>query len=144
LDPIPVETEVVSLVVSLDPIPAETDLIAGAVVDAGYSVHARLGPGLLERVYEVCLAYELSRRGIAAARQVVLPVVYDNVRLDAGMRLDLLAGERVIVEVKAIEALTEVHTAQMLTYLKLSGLRLGLLLNFNVRLIKDGIRRIAL
>ena len=114
------------------------------MVDAAYSVHSTLGPGLLESVYETCLARELAKREIAFKRQVDLPVVYDGVRMDAGLRLDLLVEDVVVVEIKAIEALIPVHMAQVLTYLKLSGRRLGLLINFNVPVIKDGIRRIVL
>jgi GxxExxY protein len=128
----------------LDRIPLETDIAAQAVVDASFVVHSRLGPGLLESVYEVCVAYEIAKKGFGAARRVTLPFVYDSVRIDTGLRLDLLVSKCVIVEIKSVESLAPIHTAQMLTYLKLSGLRLGLLINFNVRLIKNGIKRIAL
>lgn len=128
----------------MDDISEDIDAVAHAVVDAAFAVHTRLGPGLLESVYEVCLAYEIGQRGITAARQVVLPITYRSIRLEAHLRLDLIVGDCVIVEVKAIDALTPVHTAQMITYLKLSGMRLGLLINFNVATIKDGIKRIAL
>ncbi len=107
-------------------------------------MHSALGPGLLESVYEVCLLHELQKRTLKAERQVLLPVVYDNLRLDAGLRLDLLVEDRVVVELKAVETLLPVHKAQVLTYLKLSGYRLGLLVNFNTALIKQGIQRIAL
>ena len=107
-------------------------------------MHKALGPGLLESVYEVCLLHELNKRGVKVERQVSLPVVYDNLRLDAGLRLDLVVEKRVIVELKAVEVLLPVHTAQLLTYLKLSGYRLGLLVNFNSATIKQGIKRIAL
>jgi len=127
-----------------EPIPQATEEVARNVVDAAYSVHSTLGPGLLESVYETCLARELAKREIAFKRQVDLPVVYDGVRMDAGLRLDLLVEDVVVVEIKAIEALIPVHMAQVLTYLKLSGRRLGLLINFNVPVIKDGIRRIVL
>jgi GxxExxY protein len=130
--------------VSMEPIPLETDRIARAVVDAAYTVHKSLGPGLLESVYEVCLAHEISKRGFHVERQVAIPVVYDDVRLDAGLRLDLLVEKCLIVELKAVEAILPVHRAQMLTYLRLTGHRLGLLINFNVPLIRDGIQRIAL
>jgi len=125
-------------------IPKETDEVASKIVDAAFAVHKALGPGLLESVYEVCLLYELNKRGLKVERQVSLPVVYDDLRLDAGLRLDLVVESRVIVELKAIEALLPVHKAQLLTYLKLSGYRLGLLVNFNSALIKQGIQRIAL
>lgn len=128
----------------MESIPEGTDAVARSVVDAAFAVHYRLGPGLLESVYEVCLAYEIRQRGIEVARQVALPITYGDVRLDALLRLDLIAGSCVVIEVKAVDALAPVHTAQMLTYLKLSHLRLGLLINFNVAVIKDGIRRVVL
>ena len=116
---------------------------AAAVVDAALRVHKALGPGLLESVYEACLAHELAKRGMSFRTQVTLPVRYDGVQLDAGFRVDLLVEDRVIVELKAVETLLPIHEAQLITYLKLSGLRLGLLLNFNVRLLREGMRRIA-
>lgn len=127
-----------------EPIPKETDEVASKVVDAAFAVHKALGPGLLESVYEVCLLHELKKRGVKAERQVLLPVLYDNLRLDAGLRLDLVVENRIVVELKAVEALLPVHKAQVLTYLKLSGHRLGLLVNFNSALIKQGIQRIVL
>lgn len=126
------------------PISDEVNTIARIVVDAAFRVHSTLGPGLLERVYEVCLAHELRKRGLAVDTQVELPVVYDGVRLDAGMRIDLIVGGQLLIELKAVETLLPVHKAQVLTYLKLTGHRLGLLINFNVSVIKDGINRIAL
>lgn len=125
-------------------LPVETDRIAKAVVDCAFQVHKTLGPGLLESVYEICLAHELHKAGLAFEKQPSLPVVYDGIRLDAGLRLDFVVGQAVIVELKAVETLLPVHKAQVLTYLKLTGHRLGLLINFNVPLIKDGIRRIIL
>lgn len=127
-----------------EPIPVETDTLAKEIVDAAYKVHSALGPGLLEGVYEACLVRELAKKGIKVERQVSLPIVYDGVRLDAGLKLDILVGSRVIVELKSVEDVQPLHVAQLLTYLKLSGLRLGLLVNFNVRMIRDGITRIAL
>lgn len=106
-------------------------------------VHTALGPGLLESAYETCLAYELRQRGLRVETQVTLPVKYDGVELDAGYRLDLLVESRVIVELKAIEKMTPLHEAQLLSYLKLSGCKVGLLINFNVERLKDGIKRIA-
>jgi len=126
------------------PIAADIDRVAKDVVDAAFKVHKTLGPGLLESVYETCLARELEIRRVAVERQVEVPVVYEGVKLDAGLRLDLLVDKRVIVEVKAVEKMIPVFDAQLLTYLKLTGLRLGLLINFNVPAIKDGIRRLAL
>jgi GxxExxY protein len=128
---------------SFQPIPAETEQIARQVVDAAYTVHKELGPGLLESVYEVCLCHELKKRGVQFCSQVALPVIYDDVRLDAGLRLDVLAGDAVIVELKAVEKHNPLFEAQLLTYLKLTGHRLGLLINFNVTLIKEGIKRMV-
>jgi GxxExxY protein len=127
-----------------EPIPSGTNEAAEAVVDAAFAVHSGLGPGLLESVYEVCLAYELEKRGRHVRRQLSLPVLYDGIRMDAGLRLDMVADDCLIVEIKAVEQLLPVHKAQVLTYLKLTGNRLGLLINFNTPLIRDGIRRIAL
>ena len=132
------------LKVPLGPIPAETDQVAKQVVDAAFSVHSSLGPGLLESVYEVCLAHELGKRGLKVERQIALPVVYDKLRLDAGLRFDALVEGCVVVELKAVEKILPVHKAQILTYLKLSGHRLGLLINFNVPVIKNGIVRLVL
>ena len=125
-------------------IPAKTERVAGAIVDSTLRVHRALGAGLLESVYEACLCHELKQRGIPFEAQVALPVVYDGVRVDAGLRLDLLVSDSVIVEVKAVEKMHPLFEAQLLTYLKLTGLRLGLLINFNVPLVKDGIKRIVL
>jgi GxxExxY protein len=126
------------------PIPEETDVIARAVVDAVYCVHKELGPGLLESVYEVCLCHELSIRELKFAKQVSVPVNYRGVRLETGFRLDLIVAEAVVVELKAVDELLPLHEAQLLTYLKLTGKRLGFLVNFNTTLIKHGIKRIAL
>ena len=119
------------------------DVAAKAVVDAAFKVHAALGPGLLESVYEACLVHELKQRGLSLRTQAALPVVYEGVTLDAGLRLDILVSDAMIVELKAVEKMTPLHEAQLLTYLKLTGLRLGLLINFNTILIKDGIKRIV-
>jgi GxxExxY protein len=127
-----------------EPLPPRTRQIADGLVGAAIDVHRTLGPGLLESTYEVCLAHELTRRGLTVARQLALPVVYDTVRLDAGYRIDLLVDDAVIVEVKAVEALAPVHEAQLLTYLRLSGRRLGYLINFNVALLKHGLKRMIL
>ena len=125
-------------------IPDDVNAVARIVVDAAFRVHSTLGPGLLERVYEVCLAHELRKRGLSVDSQVELPVFYDGVRLDAGMRIDLVVAGKLLIELKAVETVLPVHKAQVLTYLKLTGHRLGLLINFNVPVIKDGIDRIAL
>jgi GxxExxY protein len=122
----------------------EKDQIASEIVDAAFKVHQALGPGLLETVYEVCLAHELHRRGLAFERQVSFPITYEGLKLESGLRLDLLVERQVIIEIKAVESLLPVHQAQVLSYLKLSGLRLGFLINFNVPLIKQGLKRIAL
>jgi len=129
---------------SYAPIPAETERIANAVVDAAMKVHRTLGPGLLESVYEACLCYELEQRGIPFKAQISLPVVYEDVRLDAGLRLDLLVDNAVIAELKVVQEMHPVFEAQLLTYLRLTGLRLGLLINFNVPLLKNGIKRVVL
>ncbi|HJS33491.1 MAG TPA: GxxExxY protein [Alphaproteobacteria bacterium] len=120
---------------------AEADATAKQIVDSAYRVHMTLGPGLLESVYETCLVHELTTRAIPIARQVAVPIWYGKLILDGGLRLDLIVDKQVVVELKAVDRLLPVHQAQMLTYLKLSGLRLGLLINFNVGRIKDGIQR---
>ena len=120
-----------------------TDAAARVAVQAAMEVHRALGPGLLESTYEHCLARELSLRSTPFRRQVELPVRYKGERIDAGYRLDLLVDERVIVEIKAVERLLPIHEAQLLTYLKLSGLRVGLLMNFNTVLLKDGLKRLV-
>ena len=117
--------------------------IGKIMVDCALRVHRELGPGLLESTYEACLAYELSEAGLSIETQKGLPVVYKEVKLDCGYRIDVLANRKVIVEVKSIEALSDVHLAQILTYLKLSGCKLGYLINFNVTLLKEGIRRVV-
>jgi GxxExxY protein len=126
------------------PIPAETEAVAARILDAAFQVHRTLGPGLLESVYETCVCHELTKAGIEFRRQLVLPIVYDGIRLDAGLRLDLLVADSVIVELKAIESLLPIHEAQLITYLKLANKRLGLLFNFNVSLLKNGFKRIVL
>ena len=123
---------------------ASTEAVARQVVDAGLKVHKALGPGLLESVYEQCLAHELERRGHEVRRQLMLPVVYEGLTLELGYRLDLFVDDAVIVEVKSVEALSRLHEAQLLTYLRLSNWRLGLVMNFNVELFKQGIRRLVL
>jgi GxxExxY protein len=122
---------------------AGVERVARLVVDAGFKVHQTLGPGLLESVYEHCLAYELEARGLSLRRQAALPVLYGNVELDAGYRLDLIVEETVIVEIKTVETLTRLHEAQIMTYLRFSGCRIGFLMNFNVTLFKNGVRRLV-
>ncbi len=111
------------------------------IIGAAIEVHRHLGPGLLESAYETCLAYELQERGLAFERQRALPLVYREVRLDQGYRVDLLVERQGVVELKVVDQITPVHEAQVLSYLRFSGCRVGLLLNFNVKLLKDGIRR---
>jgi GxxExxY protein len=125
-------------------IPTETESLGRFVVDAGIKVHCATGPGLLESAYEHCLAHELRQRGVDVLRQVVLPVHYAGAKLDAGYRIDLLIGRAVIVEVKSVDCLAAIHQAQLLTYLRLSNCRLGYLINFNVSLFKEGIKRFVL
>ena len=129
---------------AFEPLPRRTEEVAAGFVDAAFAVHKALGPGLLESAYEVCLAHALAQRGYAVQRQVALPVVYEAMRLEAGYRIDLIVDACVIVEVKSVEALAPVHQAQLLTYLRLSSRRLGFLINFNVALIKQGIKRMIL
>jgi GxxExxY protein len=116
--------------------------IATAVVDAAFKIHTTLGPGLFESVYEAALEFELQKRGLGVVHQVGLPVRYEEVRLELGFRVDLIVDGKVIVEIKSVEVLAPVHKKQLLTYLRLTDLRLGLLINFNVELIKHGIQRV--
>ena len=124
--------------------PAGIEDFARTIIDSGLKVHRALGPGLLESAYEHCLAHELSLRGVALRRQVPLSIVYESTKLDAGYRLDMVVENSIVIEIKAVEALSRLHDAQVLTYLKLSGHRLGFLMNFNVELFKNGVRRLAL
>jgi GxxExxY protein len=114
------------------------------IIGCVYKVHSELGPGLLESTYEVCLEHELLKAELQVERQKALPVIYDDVKLDAGYRIDLLVNNQVILELKAADEIVPIHTAQLMTYLKLSGLKLGLLLNFNVQDMKKGIKRIIM
>jgi len=122
----------------------ENDALTEKIIGFAIEVHRRLGPGLLESAYEECLCYELKENGIPFRRQVPLPVVYKGARLDCGYRLDILIEDHAILELKTVERLMPIHEAQMLTYLKLSGIRIGLLMNFNTAVLKDGLRRILL
>jgi GxxExxY protein len=117
--------------------------IASIIVDCCYKVHINLGPGLLESVYDEILSYELLKQNLCIKRQYPIPVVYEAVNLNLGFRADLIVEEKVIVEIKSVEAIAPVHAKQVLTYLKLTNFKLGLLINFNEALIKDGIRRIV-
>lgn len=121
----------------------ELNDISGKIIEHAIKVHRALGPGMLEGAYEICLIHELAQNGYKVHSQVTLPIVYDGVRLDAGYRIDLLVEDCVIVELKAIEKLMPVHEAQLLSYLRMSDLRLGLLINFNVKLLRDGVRRVV-
>ena len=116
--------------------------ISKIIFDLGLKIHKNLGPGLLESDYEECLFYEISKAGLFVEKQKPMPLIYEEVKLDIGYRMDLLVEKSVVIEVKSCEALNDVHLAQVLTYLKLSGCRLGLLINFNTNLFKNGYRRI--
>lgn len=117
--------------------------ISGVIVDAALKIHSELGPGLLESVYEVLLAHELKERGLQAERQVPVPIEYSGIKFEEGYRLDLLVEDQIVVEIKSVEEVSSVHKKQLLTYLRLTRTSLGLLLNFNVDLMKNGITRIA-
>ena len=127
-----------------DPVPPKVERAARLTVDAALEVHRKLGPGLLESVCQLCLAHELRKRGLKAETEVDLPVVYDGIQLDATYRIDVLVEGCLVVELKAVEELTGLHKAQLLTYLRLTGHRLGLLINFNITLLKKGIKRLIL
>ncbi len=123
---------------------SKPDELTGSVIGAAIEIHRVLGPGLLESAYEQCLARELSLRGVQFRTQVALPVEYKGVRLEIGDRMDFVVEDRLLLELKAVDKLLPIHEAQVLTYLRLSRLRVGLLLNFAEKVVKDGIRRIAL
>lgn len=127
-----------------EPIPDAVNEISGIIVDAAFQVHQTLGPGLLESVYEQCLEYELKNRGVEIQRQVQVPLRYKDLQFDCGFRVDLLVDDAVVVELKAVEVVLPIHRAQILTYLKLTGHRVGLLINFNQTKIKNGIERFVL
>ena len=124
-------------------IPMTDTELTHEIIGAAIEVHKNLGPGLLESTYEECLCHELSQRGIPFERQKPVPVVYKGVKLDCGYRLDLLVADRVILELKSVEALAPIHDSIMITYLKLSEHRIGLLMNFNVQILKEGIKRLV-
>ena len=121
----------------------ELNKITEAIIGAAIEVHRVLGPGLLESAYVTCLVYELRERGFKVLQEVPLPLIYKEVKLDCGYRLDLLVNDAVIVEVKSVESLAPIHEAQLLSYLKLADCKVGLLINFNVKLLKHGIKRLA-
>ncbi len=118
--------------------------IANRIIGAAIKVHKVLGPGLLESAYKETLYYEIDQQGLYVLKEVAMPLVYEEVRLEYGYRIDLLVENKVVVELKAVEALSDVHLAQILTYMKLGNFRLGLLINFNVKMLKDGIKRVIL
>ena len=122
----------------------ELNELTSKILECVYTVHSELGPGLLESAYEECLFYELKQSGLKVERQKVLPLVYKEVKLDAGYRIDLFVEDRVVVELKSVEAINDVHIAQVLTYLKLSEREIGLLINFNVKSLKNGIKRLIM
>jgi GxxExxY protein len=121
---------------------SEIERIASIIVDAIYTVYERLGPGLLESVYLVCLKYELEKRGLRVEKEVSVPILYDSVKLDAAFRIDLLVNDLVVIELKAVEKLIPLFDAQLLTYLKLTNKRLGILVNFNAKYLKDQLKRV--
>ncbi|HKK46285.1 MAG TPA: GxxExxY protein [Balneolaceae bacterium] len=116
--------------------------ITGEIIHSAIEVHKNLGPGLLESAYQKCLQFELTEQNLVVREELPLPIVYKDIHLDHGYRLDLLVEERVVIEIKTVETFTDVHIAQLLTYLKLGGYKLGLLINFNVTLLKNGIKRL--
>ncbi|NOQ25009.1 MAG: GxxExxY protein [Bacteroidales bacterium] len=120
----------------------DIEKIFKTILDCAFKVHTALGPGLLESAYEECLYYEIKKSGLKVEKQKSLPLVYEEIKLDAGYRVDLLVENKVVIELKSVEALADIHLAQILTYLKLSGCKLGLLVNFNVKHLKDGIKRV--
>ncbi len=127
-----------------EPIPRETDRVAKTIVESAFAVHQALGPGLLEQVYEICFCHELSKHNLNFQRQVSVPIVYDGVKFDEGLRLDVLVENVIICELKAVEVMLPVFKAQLLSYMRLTNKRLGFLINFNAPRIKDGIERLVL
>ena len=127
-----------------EPISEEEESIGKVIVNAAYKVHKELGPGLLEKVYEVALAHEIKKSGLEVERQLYLPIVYDGITFDEGLRLDLLVNDLVICEIKAVDIVNPVWEAQVLSHLKLTNRRLGFIINFNVPLIKNGLKRMVL
>lgn len=125
-------------------IDSSTNLIAKKVVDAAFKVHFALGPGLLETVYEACLVHKLRQMDLKVEQQVKQPILFEDIKIENGLRLDLLVENKLVVELKAVEVVLPLHEVQLLTYLKLSGYELGLLINFNVPVMKKGIKRIVL
>ena len=126
-----------------EPISPDVEKIGKAVLDAAFKVHTALGPGLLESVYETTVAYEIRKGGLLVETQVAMPIIYDNTKLESGLRLDMLVEKCVIVELKSVEKMNPVYEAQLMNYLRLSKVRLGFLINFNVAHLKDGIKRMV-
>lgn len=122
----------------------DLDRLSADVIGAAIEVHRHVGPGLLESVYEACLAHEMRSRGMSFEAQVALPVVYKGLRVDQGLRMDMVVGGELVIEIKAVEHVLPVHHAQLMSYLKIANARLGLLINFNVPLLKDGIKRVVM
>jgi GxxExxY protein len=129
---------------SYQPISEELEMIGKKIVDSAYSVHKNLGPGLLEKVYEIAFCHELRKRGLKCQRQLSFPIVYDGITFDEGLRLDVLVEEQVVCELKAVDIVNPVWKAQVLSHLRLTGNRLGYLINFNVPLLKNGINRFVM
>lgn len=121
----------------------ETNVITGTIVSGAMAVHTELGPGLLESIYRKCLAYELTKRGLHVVQEKPLDILYDGINMGTGLRLDLLVEDRVVVEVKAVEKMINLHQSQLLSHLKLTGIHIGLLINFNVRHLRHGIKRMV-
>jgi len=132
------------VIMSFNALTEREESIAQQIVDSAYTVHRKLGPGLLEKVYEVCFCHELSKRGLRFQRQVDIPIIYDGIVFNEGLRLDVLVEDEVICELKAVDEMNLLWEAQILSHLKLTGKRLGFLINFNIPLIKDGIKRFIL
>lgn len=122
----------------------EINEITRLILEAAYKVHSALGPGLLESSYQACLVYEIRQRGLHVETEVALPLVYEEIKLDCGYRIDILVEKQVVIELKVVEALNDVHLAQILTYVKFANKKIGLLINFNVKSLKDGIRRVVI
>lgn len=126
-----------------EPIPPDVEKVGKAILDAAFKVHTALGPGLLESVYETTVAYEIRKGGLLVETQVAMPIIYDNTKLESGLRLDMLVEKCVIVELKSVEKMNPIYEAQLMTYLRLSKVRLGFIINFNVPRLKDGIKRMV-
>lgn len=131
-------------IMAYENIPPELNQLANDIIGLAIKVHSALGPGLLESSYKECFYYEIIKSGLFAEKEKALPLIYESIKLDIGYRIDILVEDKLIIEIKSVDALADIHTAQVLTYLKLSGNRLGLLFNFNVPLLKNGIKRLVL